>query len=605
MQKRKILVLFIFFVLGVLACSTGPSINSNQADDAGEAVQNRETDEPVNNDAPGENPPTDNAGDSENPASENDQTEGDGEEEEILPERPEPNPINVTPILEEGNSASTLVFPDRETSLSVTASDGTIFTLTFPTNAVLSPVEVTMTPVVDLEGFPEGAENILAVHLTPDGLILMEPATLSIQPVSAQHEFTAFTTFSGGKDLHLSPSFTKDSSIDIPLMHFSVPGMVAAGEAFIKDIQVSHPRSNTSATYKEKILEYTTSDLSPDDKGVLIAKTFENWLEANNDLLRVATYDSSVIDQAISEHLYLINWLNVMAELDFFDIRDHPELYNKILESYQLLATGILTAIEEASYECVFHKDPDQAIKLLRYYAVIEKLGLWNMDPMGMPKRETLIDDLKECAKFNLAFDSLLVARGEGVFRHMVASDVPVRLDLNNTDDPYTSEKLKLTFEGLIEYKYFSIDGMPASCQTDTGDGVQNLEVDLGLNFYDDPPRFDDTVFVQMYFPEEPWELIDCGGNVMFSYTLWVDIFRVLHRSSMIVGDGPLVFGLRKTEDQSEPFAVFGSELTMKDLQDEVETLENEQEKQEMLKEIEEFGDNIELTTSLKLFHKP
>ena len=92
---------------------------------------------------------------------------------------------------------------------------------------------------------------------------------------------------------------------------------------------------------------------------------------------------------------------------------------------------------------------------------------------------------------------------------------------------------------------------------------------------------------------------------MMFSYTLWVDIFRVLHRSSMIVGDGPLVFGLRKTEDQSEPFAVFGSELTMKDLQDEVETLENEQEKQELLKEIEEFGDNIELTTSLKLFHKP
>ena len=91
----------------------------------------------------------------------------------------------------------------------------------------------------------------------------------------------------------------------------------------------------------------------------------------------------------------------------------------------------------------------------------------------------------------------------------------------------------------------------------------------------------------------------------MFSYTLWVDIFRVLHRSTMIVGDGPLGFGLRKTEGRADPFAIFNSTLTFNDLRNQIEAIENEAEKQELLNEIEQYGDDVELTTSLKLIHKP
>lgn len=576
MQKKWMVSILIFVITG-MACSSFPFFGSNPELNDSAIIQDNPTEELPTED----------------------------ELEEGLPERPEPNPLNVTPILEEGNTTSKMVFPDRETSLSVTAADGTLFMLTIPINAVLSPVEVSMTPVADLEGFPEGADKTLAVNLEPDGLTLMEPATLSIQPASTSEEFTAFTTFSGGKDLHLSPSSNNESSIDIPLMHFSVPGVFAAGEAFLLDMQVSHPPSNTSAYYKEKILEYTTSDFSPDVRQDLIAKAFSDWSRFLRVILHLAAFDATVIDEAIMEYIYYHNWFEVILRSDQVDINDYPGLAAIYYANVRVLADGLVNAFDIITVKCEVEKDPDQAVRLLRYYAVTEKLGLWATDSNGALTRDAVKEMLKDCVDFYLVFESELVGRGNGVFTHKVGSNIALKLDLDRMDEPYTSELLELNFEGTVDYNSFTVTGMSAGCKFNKGDGVVNIKLYLGLNFYDDPPRFDEEVMTLMHFPAEPFELIDCAGGVTpFVMNLWVDFFRILHRADAAGGDGPLLFRLKKTDGQANLYAVYDSNLTLADLAEAIKAAENDPAQQD-LSGLGEYGDNLEETSSFRLFHKP
>ncbi len=62
-----------------------------------------------------------------------------------------------------------------ENSMSVTAQDGTKYTLTMPKDALLSAVDVTMTPVDAITGLPLTKGLVAAVQLEPHGLQLKSP----------------------------------------------------------------------------------------------------------------------------------------------------------------------------------------------------------------------------------------------------------------------------------------------------------------------------------------------------------------------------------------------------------------------------------------------
>jgi hypothetical protein len=84
--------------------------------------------------------------------------------------------------LDYANSVSTEITPAGGT-LFTTSSDGKLYTLTFPPDALNEVQEIVLTPITHIEGLPIGTNVLAGVHATPSGLQLLNPATLTIEPL--------------------------------------------------------------------------------------------------------------------------------------------------------------------------------------------------------------------------------------------------------------------------------------------------------------------------------------------------------------------------------------------------------------------------------------
>jgi hypothetical protein len=93
-----------------------------------------------------------------------------------------PSPLNVIPTPDLSHAVTQMISALNGGTISATRADGTVFTVTFPPNALLSDETITMTPVISVAGLPISGGFVAGVQLTPDGLELFQPAHLTIQP---------------------------------------------------------------------------------------------------------------------------------------------------------------------------------------------------------------------------------------------------------------------------------------------------------------------------------------------------------------------------------------------------------------------------------------
>jgi hypothetical protein len=143
------------------------------------------------------------------------------------------NPIAVTPNLDTANMVTQMAYASVGATLTTTGTDGTVFTLTIPAHALLSDELITMTPLSSLSGIPLTGGLVAAVQLEPDDLLLLQPATLTIQPtvsVPIQNQ-VAFGYRAGGQDFSLS-SLGNTTTMTLGLTHFSGHG-VGTGSPFL------------------------------------------------------------------------------------------------------------------------------------------------------------------------------------------------------------------------------------------------------------------------------------------------------------------------------------------------------------------------------------
>ena len=118
-------------------------------------------------------------------------------------------------------------------SVSLTAADGSKFTLDVPANALETETEITMIAVRTLDGAPLDNNTPTAVQLEPSGLLFKEMATLTIVPAKEIpiKEQIIFGYEGTGQDYHLAPVDPKSKDIRIKLMHFSGAGVGSGSDA--------------------------------------------------------------------------------------------------------------------------------------------------------------------------------------------------------------------------------------------------------------------------------------------------------------------------------------------------------------------------------------
>ena len=118
-------------------------------------------------------------------------------------------------------------------SVSLTAADGSKFTLDVPANAVEADTTITMTAVKSLDGAPLANNTPTAVQLEPSGLFFKEMATLTIVPAKEipAKEQIIFGYEGDGQDYHLAVIDPRSKEIKIKLMHFSGAGVGSGSDS--------------------------------------------------------------------------------------------------------------------------------------------------------------------------------------------------------------------------------------------------------------------------------------------------------------------------------------------------------------------------------------
>ena len=140
--------------------------------------------------------------------------------------------LNVTVQLDKKQTASKLV-PRTGGSVSLTAADGSKFTLDVPAKALDADTTITMTAVKSIEGAPLDNNTPTAVQLEPSGLFFKEMATLTIVPgkdIPIKQQII-FGYEGDGKDYHLAPVDPKSKEIKVKLMRFSGAGVGSGADA--------------------------------------------------------------------------------------------------------------------------------------------------------------------------------------------------------------------------------------------------------------------------------------------------------------------------------------------------------------------------------------
>jgi len=108
-----------------------------------------------------------------------------------------------------------------------TGTDGTRYTLTIPADALLEATRIGMAPLSAVEGLPVGGEVTYGVQLAPDGLVLLQPAILRIEPATAlaPEEQVPFGYDHDGAGMFIAEPVVDSAAIDIVVSHFSGYGV--------------------------------------------------------------------------------------------------------------------------------------------------------------------------------------------------------------------------------------------------------------------------------------------------------------------------------------------------------------------------------------------
>ncbi|HET7142899.1 MAG TPA: hypothetical protein VFI68_02660 [Anaerolineales bacterium] len=210
-------------------------------------------------------------------------------------------PLNVTVQLDEASTTSSTITPSGG-SLSLTAGDGTVFTLDVPAEALAADTLITMTAVKSIEGAPLDNNAPAAVQLEPSGLFFSEVLTLTIIPgqeIPIENQII-FGYESNGQDYHLALVDPKSSEIKIKLMEFSGAGVGSGGDAqWAANLQVEASASSTRLMDKfgeAAQVDRKTNLLEGDESSNTLGENVESILDQFYDQVVVKEMAAAELD---------------------------------------------------------------------------------------------------------------------------------------------------------------------------------------------------------------------------------------------------------------------------------------------------------------------
>lgn len=219
---------------------------------------------------------------------------------------PDLSPLSISVAFDAERAVSAPVGAEGG-QLSATGADGTVYTLSIPAGALAYTQTLTLAPSASVAGLPLSGGALGAAQIAPEGLILMQPATLTIAPPELPEAATiyAFGFDDTGAEFHLRGSDdaaaqlagTKTISIRAPKLRG-----YGAGKGTQADV----------AQYRGKHRPSRIADRIVEDGLIVLLPTYEEWVEEKREemgdilaLLKQAGKQPEAIEEAV---LAYIEW---------------------------------------------------------------------------------------------------------------------------------------------------------------------------------------------------------------------------------------------------------------------------------------------------------
>ncbi len=414
--------------------------------------------------------------------------------------QPAGNPLTVVPTLDSANAVTQTIAVEGG-EMSVTATNGTKFTLTIPADALLSDEEIVMTPLSAVSAMPLSGGLVAGVQLGPEGLRLLEAATLKIEAApgfEAGLQAAAFGYQGNGEEFHLRPLVQNENGFALKLNHFSGYGVTAGSAAEVQTQVTDHA---PSAPDDQLAQSAVIKDVSLQD----LTQWYDNIVKPA--LLAGRDGNDSKLSEGIIDLKALLMWAK---EFGFED-----ELAPQIAEGWKHLLLGLANAVERSSAACR-NGDASKVVKALRWARIIRMMPVeqrreWIADSYISGTMTQLVT---KCATFEMDFDSTLAQDVPGVpsvgqahDSHLRAEKIRVQFDLNG--------KLAAASQAPLIYNNFNLAGATPGCsnQTEKTNSTFNLmDGRINLNYgWDEHPKLSFK-----FDPGHPTETIThhCPENV-------------------------------------------------------------------------------------------
>jgi len=486
-------------------------------------------------------------------------TGGEGDlAEDDLPSLPEPNPINVSVTTEEESSAEASAHPGEDLIFSTTDSRGIIYTLKIPAGALLSPEDIRMTPVSEMQGLPEGASMAAGVHLEPEGLVFLKSATLAVELPEdmSTRDLYALSTMANGEDAYLTLFRQVGQQFIVPIHHFSSPSLTRMGRETVKRVMKEHSPSDTGRSAKHHISQEVDLE-NPESSNREAAYGFIlKWKqEGLMPLIEKAQKDADLLEKAAAEY---VRWHNTLADLEHAGIVE-SEFAGSLLDSPELeLARAFIHAYEDLSDRCREKNDPVQAARLLRINLLNQALNTVSDLNDHIREEGFTKERIKEiyggCVSFLMHFESSLEVQTDLGSWSIQVVDLnaefvpPEEIFIDMEDQVYT---IKLNAESELNYSVLEVDPASEKCVFwgEPGTAEYQLEFDANLNYMDFPSSVD----LMMKIPQIPREKWDCTDAIPPNMVAsWITHFWGEHADKAEVGHkGPYKFEIPVVADCS------------------------------------------------------
>ena len=341
---------------------------------------------------------------------------------EILKGFGKPKPRKITLQLDPARSDTSQVSPEAGGFLFTTAADGTSYSLSIPPGALASPLEITMTPVVGIQGLP-GAGFAGGVQMGPDGLALLSPATLTIQPAAGVPERASlFGWFGTGNDFHLEPH-QAGTPLELSITHFSGAGASSTPPATGGSVP-SDPGAQAKHAVANTLDDLYEGRISKEEADRRNAEAIRTWYygEIRPTLDIALNEDDYFTERAVIDYL---SWLTLIQAGFAADLLD-----SEAADAKRRVDQAVDQAWQRTKRRC---RDSDigqvaRLSRLIRFYWG----GIAHTDDTP-----DLLAELQKCLRFELRVtfnygDVAVGTNGDGswVFADLRAQvEVPLALD--------------------------------------------------------------------------------------------------------------------------------------------------------------------------------